>query len=169
MKDMKKIIYIIALLCIAACNGTTPDTPTPGPDPGPGPSPEPPVEETLTEKISGEWHCVASDIDADIYLSLLSETNTFELYQKIGEGAYRLYNGTWSLDEEAAMLTGKYNDGTPWGSGYSLVLSEDKNSMTLTPSEGSEQVYRRESIPANVKDGCVVVVKSGTDDSTPVL
>jgi hypothetical protein len=109
---------------------------------------------------------VVSDIDADIYLELVS-TSTFELYQKVGEGSHRLYRGTWSLNEETAKLTGKYNDGASWGSGYTVSISEDLNSMTLTPSEGSEQVYRRGSIPLEIKTSCVVVVKS--EDQSPVL
>ena len=81
---MKKILYILmALMCISC--GEKPTPPNPGPDPGPGPVP-PVVDpvETLASKIAKEWHCVVSDIDADIYLSL-GDSYTFELYQKIGE------------------------------------------------------------------------------------
>lgn len=153
---MKKILYIAALL-LSVLSCKEPVDPQPGPEPGPNP---PVVEKTLEEKIAGEWHCVVSDMDADIYLSLASD-NKFELYQKVGEGAYRLYRGTWSLDEKTAVLTGKYNDGEAWGSGYGVVLSEDENTLTLDPSaDGEDQTFRKESIPSDVKDGCVVVVKS---------
>lgn len=153
---MKKILYIAALL-LSVLSCKEPVDPQPGPEPGPNP---PVVEKTLAEKIAGEWHCVVSDMDADIYLSLASD-NKFELYQKVGEGAYRLYRGTWSLDEKTAVLTGKYNDGEAWGSGYGVVLSEDENTLTLDPSaDGEDQTFRKESIPSDVKDGCVVVVKS---------
>lgn len=166
---MKKILYILmALMCIAC--GEKPAPPTPGPDPGPGPVP-PVVDpvETLASKIAKEWHCVVSDIDADIYLSL-GDSYTFELYQKIGEGAHRLYKGTWELNEDTAMLSGKYNDGAAWGSGYTVSVSEDGNSMTLTPSEGSEaQVYRKESIPSEVKEKAVVIVRSDAGCDVPVL
>lgn len=166
---MKKILYILmALMCISC--GEKPTPPNPGPDPGPGPVP-PVVDpvETLASKIAKEWHCVVSDIDADIYLSL-GDSYTFELYQKIGEGAHRLYKGTWELDEDTAMLSGKYNDGAVWGSRYTVTLSEDGNSMTLTPSEGSEaQVYRKESIPSEVKEKAVVIVRSDAGCNVPVL
>ncbi len=153
-KKMKKILYILmALAVMTGCK----EKPTPQP-------PEP--EETLAEKIVGEWHCVVSDIDADIYLEL-NAASTFELYQKVGEGSHRLYRGTWTLNEDTATLNGKYNDGAAWGSGYAVAISEDLNSMTLTPSEGAEQVYRRESIPLEIKTGCAVVVKS--EDQSPVL
>ena len=162
---MKKILYIAALLLsVLSCKEPV------DPQPGPGPDPNPPVtEKTLAEKIAGEWHCVVSDMDADIYLSLASD-NKFELYQKVGEGAYRLYRGTWTLDEKTAVLTGKYNDGEAWGSGYGVVLSEDENTMTLEPSAGGEgQTYRKEGIPSDVKENCVVVVKSGSEDCNPAL
>lgn len=156
----------MALMCIAC--GEKPAPPTPGPDPTPDPPGPEPVE-TLASKISNDWHCVVSDIDADIYLSLGSSFD-FELYQKIGEGSYRLYKGTWELDEDTAMLTGKYNDGVSWGSGYTVTLSEDGNSMTLTPSEEAEdQVYRKESIPSEIKEKAVVVVRSGSGCEIPVL
>ena len=158
----------MALMCISC--GEKPTPPNPGPDPGPGPVP-PVVDpvETLASKIAKEWHCVVSDIDADIYLSL-GDSYTFELYQKIGEGAHRLYKGTWELDEDTAMLSGKYNDGAVWGSRYTVTLSEDGNSMTLTPSEGSEaQVYRKESIPSEVKEKAVVIVRSDAGCEVPVL
>ena len=166
---MKKILYILmALMCISC--GEKPTPPNPGPDPGPEPVP-PVVDpvETLASKIAKEWHCVVSDIDADIYLSL-GDSYTFELYQKIGEGAHRLYKGTWELDEDTAMLTGKYNDGAAWGSGYTVSVSEDGNSMTLTPSEGSEaHVYRKESIPSEVKEKAIVIVRSDAGCEVPVL
>ena len=158
----------MALMCISC--GEKPTPPNPGPDPGPGPVP-PVVDpvETLASKIAKEWHCVVSDIDADIYLSL-GDSYTFELYQKIREGAHRLYKGTWELNEDTAMLSGKYNDGAVWGSRYTVTLSEDGNSMTLTPSEGSEaQVYRKESIPSEVKEKAVVIVRSDAGCDVPVL
>lgn len=161
---MKKLLYIaIAFLSVIGCKD--PNTGQPGPELEPGPDgPLPPVEETLASKIAGEWHCVVSDIDADIYLSLVSDA-TFELYQKIGEGGHRLYRGTWTLDEDIARLSGKYNDGNSWASSYDVAVSEDKNSMTLTSAD-EELTYRRESIPSEVKDGCTVVVRSA---GAPVL
>lgn len=173
-KDMKKLLYIAFVILMAAGCGERTVDPGPGPNPDPDPKPtpvdpKPPVkEETLAEKIAGEWHCVVSDIDADIYIKIASDSS-FELYQKVGDGAHRLYRGTWELDEETAKLSGKYNDGNAWGSSYTVAVSEDKNSMTLVPLDAKEeQVYRRENIPADVKEGCVVEVRSaGT--ASPVL
>lgn len=155
---MKKIIYLVtALLSIIGCKEKTPDN---------GDTPTPPVPEvTLAEKIEGQWHCVVSDIDADLWLSICADSS-FELYQQIGEGAHRLYRGTWVLDEKQAELSGKYNDGTSWGSSYAVTISEDGNSMTLSPENDSakeDHIYRKEDIPAEVTENCVVIVKSETD------
>ena len=65
---MKKILYIAALL-LSVLSCKEPVDPQPGPEPGPNP---PVAEKTLAEKIAGEWHCVVSDMDADIYLMEIS-------------------------------------------------------------------------------------------------
>ena len=72
-------------------------------------------ELTMAEKLVGDWHCTAASTDAEIYVTFRAE-NTFTLYQQIGEGAYRLYRGTWNL--EGDLLTGKYNDGEDWAAAY---------------------------------------------------
>ena len=87
-KDMKKLLYIaFAILMAAGCGERTVDPgPGPNPDPDPKPTPvdpKPPVkEETLAEKIAGEWHCVVSDIDADIYIKIASDSS-FELIRRL--------------------------------------------------------------------------------------
>ncbi len=145
---MKKLLYIfMAVAMFAGCGksgeeGTEPDT-----------------TKTLAEKIAGEWHCSPSNIDADIYVSFTAD-GKFELYQQITEGAHRLFRGTWSIDEGKMIISGKYNDGEKWGSDYAFVMSEDNNSMTLTDSASQEYVYSRQTIPAEVKENCVTVVKS---------
>ena len=101
---MKKIIYLAAaLLSIIGCKEKDPNNVDTPPTP----------EDTLAEKIEGQWHCIVSDIDADLWLKI-SADSSFELNQQIGEGAHRLYRGTWTIDEKQAELNGKYNDGTPW-------------------------------------------------------
>lgn len=160
---MKKIIYLAAaILSIIGCKEKNPDN---------GGTPTPPAPEvTLAEKIEGQWHCVVSDIDADLWLNI-SADSSFELYQQIGEGAHRLYRGTWTIDEKQAELNGKYNDGTAWGSSYTVTVSDDLNNMTLIPKNGNakeDHVYRKEEIPSEVTQGCIVVVKADIAEA-PVL
>ncbi len=114
---------------------------------------------TLAEKLAGEWRCSPSNIEAEIYVSFTNE-GTFELYQQITEGAFRLYRGTYTVNEETGTISGKYNDGEAWGSNYTVAVSDDKNSMTFIDSASIEYVYSRQEIPASVKDNCVVEVKS---------
>ncbi len=144
----------MALAIFAGCE-KKPATETPGGD-------EPEKPKTMTEKMAGEWHCSPTDMKADIYVSFAAD-GKFELYQQITEGAYRLYRGTWNVaDEEQKVITGKYNDGEDWGSSYVVTVS-DENSMTLEPISVTEPVkydYTRTAIPAEVKDNCVIMVRS---------
>ena len=80
----------MALVMFWACGEDKPITPV-----------EP--ETSLSEHIIVAWHYTWAE--ADIYLGLSSDSS-FELYQKIGDGRYRLYRGTFNLDEAAAKLTG---------------------------------------------------------------
>ena len=143
---MKKLLYIlIAAVCtLTSCK----------------------KEMTLEEKLAGDWHCTAASIDAELYVSFAAD-KTFSLYQQIGEGAYRLYNGTWSLD--GSTLTGKYNDGTSWATSYEVV-STDEDTLTLT-AEGISETYKRISggIPEESLASCVTVVKSEGTDAIPFL
>jgi hypothetical protein len=139
---MKRIAYIFAaIMLLASCNGKKPDG----------------GKLTLEQQLYGEWHSTSLSITGDIYLDF-NEDKTFDLYQQIGQGSYRLYRGTWGLQEN--LLTGKYNDGENWAYSYQVVLSG--NTMTLTTLDESAQVsvFQREAIPAEVKDGSVAVVKS---------
>lgn len=135
--NMKKIIYIIAaaLCLLTSCK----------------------KELTLEEKIVGDWHCTAVSADAEIYVTFTAD-KTFSLYQQIGEGAFRVYNGTWSID--GTTLRGQYNDGSSWATSYE-VASTDDNTLSLT-AEGISETYSRVSggIPEEVLASCVTVVKS---------
>lgn len=153
---MKKILYILsaALCLLTACE----------------------KELTTAEKLVGDWHCTAVSADAEIYLTL-GKDNTFVLYQQIGQGAFRAYNGTYAIGgaetqedgTTAYPLSGTYNDGTAWGAEYRLVLTGN-DTMTLT-ALGTTETYTKLSggIPGEVLRSCVTVVKSGNDDTVPFL
>lgn len=93
------------------------------------------------------------------------------LYQKIGEGAYRIYNGTYTLTTGTTadgvsgyILSGEYNDGTPWGADY-LVESSSNDVMTLTAG-GVTETYTRVTggIPEEVKSSAVTVRSADTEE-----
>ncbi len=139
---MKRILYILtAALLIASCgekNGGK-------------------TELTLEQKLCAEWHSIFLPVDGDIYISFASD-KTFELYQQIGEGAHRLYRGTWNLEEN--LLTGKYNDGEEWAAAYNIMINDKQLTMTSVNDAAEESVFALEEIPEEVVQTCEVIVKS---------
>ena len=137
---MKKILYILLSLLVAAGCGKNKES-----------------KLTLEEKILGQWHSTSLSVSGDIYLQF-DAAKRFEMYQKIGSGAYRLYRGTWNLEND--ILSGKYNDGEDWAAAYNVVI--DGTSLTLTSVNDAAEAtkYSACSIPGEVIQGCEVVVKS---------
>ena len=114
---------------------------------------------TLEQKLCTEWHSTNLSLDADIYISF-ADNGTFELYQKIVEGAYRLYRGTWNLEED--LLTGKYNDGEDWAAAYKVAIVNNVLTLTSYNDTAEESVFEKSEVPAEVKGNCVTIVKSST-------
>ena len=131
---MKKIISnilfcAIALFAVAACS-----------DP----------EADKLNKVVGEWHYTGTESGAgiDVYLGL-SQDYTFELYQKIGEGPHYLYKGKYKFDGE--VLTGTYNDYTPWAHDYKVSKSGSSLVLTSVADPSYSVTYTKEAIPESVR------------------
>lgn len=140
---MKKIFAVFfALMLLASCGKN-------GEDNKP--------ELTLEEQLIGQWHSVSNSLEADLYIDF-QEGKTFELYQQIGEGAHRLYRGTWNL--EGTLLTGKYNDGEDWAAAYQVEMREKQLILTSNNDTAEKSTYEKAEIPAEVKETCEVIVKS---------
>lgn len=114
-------------------------------------------ELTLEQQLIGQWHSVSNALEADLYIDF-QEGKTFELYQQIGEGAHRLYRGTWNL--EGTLLTGKYNDGEDWAAAYQVEMREKQLVLTSNNDAAEKSTFEMAEIPAEVKDRCETVVKS---------
>ena len=114
-------------------------------------------ELTLEQQLVGQWHSVSNSLEADLYIDF-QEGKTFELYQQIGEGAHRLYRGTWNL--EGTLLTGKYNDGEDWAAAYQVDMREKQLVLTSSNDTAEKSTYEKAEIPAEVKETCEVIVKS---------
>lgn len=121
-------------------------------------------KEKIQSNIAGEWHCSVEE--CDIYLAF-DPDGTFELYQKLGEGRYYQYNGSWSTDKN--IVSGTYDDGTPWGSSYEVEFDgSDKMTFSATNGSGEVNTYTRTSIPEEVRNGYLVAVK-GEESPLPAL
>ena len=147
---MKKILYMAfaAVLLLTGCEKN--ETP-----------------KTAMELICEKWHSTDNSFLRDIYSEFTSD-GKFELYQQIGEGAYRLYRGTWSM--EGSVISGMYNDGNPWAASYEVIFSG--KSMTWKSMNEAEErtIYGLvDEIPAEVKENCIIVVKSETSEINPLF
>ena len=140
---MKKLLYIFAALMLIASCGKNEERKKP--------------EINLEEQIIGQWHSTSISVDGDIYIEF-DQAKTFELYQQIGEGAYRLYRGTWNL--EGDLLTGKYIDGEDWAAAYKIAIEGDTLTMTSNNDAAEKSTYTESEIPSEVKDRCETIVKS---------
>ena len=119
----------MALLAVAACS-----------DP----------EAEKLEKIVGEWHYsgTESGVVIDVYVGF-SQDYTFELYQKIGDGAHHLYKGKYKFDGE--VLSGTYSDYTPWAHEYKVTRSGSSLTLASVASPDYSVTYKKESIPEDVR------------------
>ena len=140
---MKRLIYIFSALVLLASCGKNNDDNKP--------------ELTLEQQLIGQWHSVSNSLEADLYIDF-QEGKTFELYQQIGEGAHRLYRGTWNL--EGTLLTGKYNDGEDWAAAYQVEMREKQLVLTSNNDTAEKSTYEKAEIPAEVKETCEIIVKS---------
>ena len=147
---MKKIFALAAvLLTIAACGGKdNPDTPSPTPGGGGDGGSTTKLDVTGSWELSGvETKVSVGSVNVSVYITFDSG-GSFTLYQKIGEGRYSIFTGTYTLSSDN-KLSGKYSNNATWGP-YSAALSGGK--LTLTSAGGKEvDTYTKiSSIPAAV-------------------
>lgn len=138
--NMKRILLIIsAVMLLASC----------GRDKG--------KEKTTADYLYGEWHSTSISVSGDVYLSFTDDMK-FEMFQKVGEGAYRLYRGTWNVEED--VLTGKYNDGEDWAAAYRITVDDRSLTMTSINDAAENSTYTKAEIPESVRNGSETIVKS---------
>ena len=119
------------------------------------------------EKLSGEWYWQGTEegVELEVYLAFQTD-NTFDLFQKIGDGAFRHYAGTYSYDGKT--LTGVYSDKTAWRYSYEVVVDGDNLTLNYIGEEKS-LTYVRKSIPFSVKQHHTEPLKSAADEFVPFL
>ena len=119
------------------------------------------------EKISGEWYWNSTEagVDMEVYVAFHTDA-TFDLYQKLGEGAFRHYTGTYSFDGE--NLKGVYSDRTAWSYDYIATVSGDNLTMKYVGTDVTI-TYVRKTIPFTVRHHHTTPLKSMADDYVPFL
>ena len=116
--------------------------------------------------FTGEWHLTqwngTAPTEFDAYIAF-HEDRTFAIYQQIEQIEYQHFSGRWTYDGE--LLSGIYDDGTPWGSAYEVVLNETHDVLTLTSRTaiGEVSVYRRTTVPEEIKGSVVPSTASRTE------
>lgn len=136
---MKKLLLMAAcVLAMVACKKEGGDEP--------GPAQE--------QSIAGIWELTSvatkaavGDVQVSVYIEFTNNGN-FTLYQKIGEGRYTKFTGTYVLSSDG-KLSGAYSTLTNWGP-YDVSLNGD--TLALTSAGGKEvDTYKKiASIPENV-------------------
>ena len=147
---MKKILYILAaaICLLTSCE----------------------KELKFPEKLYGDWYCHSTSLTStDVHVYVTFNEDSFILYQKIGDGAYRVYSGTYTLTQGeygSCILAGEYSDGTPWAVDY-VVLSSSNDTMVLTAGDVTETYTRlKDGIPAEVRNGAAHVRSNGGVDNS---
>ncbi len=111
-------------------------------------------DETPAIRFIGEWHLTqwngTAPEEFDAYV-VFNEDRTFVIYQQIERIGYQSFSGRWAYDGK--LLSGIYDDETPWGSNYDVALDETDDVLTLTSqtSIGEVSVYRRATVPEAIK------------------
>lgn len=128
---MKKTFYIImaAILLVTSCKK------------------EKPLSVTGCWSLQSiETKALIGDTDVQVYVEFASD-KTFSLYQKLGEGRFRKFSGTWKL--AGSTLDGSYSDGKAWAASYTVSRSGD--TMTLTGADTEVSTYGKiDAIPSEV-------------------
>ncbi len=122
-------------------------------------------DETPAIRFTGEWHLTqwngTTPKEFDAYV-VFNEDHTFAIYQQIEQIGYQLFSGRWAYDGK--LLSGIYDDETPWGSAYEVALDETEAVLTLTSqtSIGEVSVYRRATVPEAIKGSALPSTASRT-------
>ena len=106
-------------------------------------------EETLLKNFAGDWYyeTVEAETPVQVYVSFAKDM-TFQLFQKVGEGAFRRYTGTYTFD--GTLLDGVYSDKTPWKEAKRVTVDGDMLVAVGTVT-GESITYVRKLVPATVR------------------
>ena len=124
-------------------------------------------EEALVKNLAGDWYyeTVESDVPVQVYVSFANDM-TFQLFQKVGDGAFRRYTGTSTFD--GTVLDGVYSDKSTWKEAKNVTF--DGDILTAVGVKTGETItYVRKLVPATVRYHYTDAVKSMALESEPWL
>lgn len=136
---MKKFLLMAACaLALVACKKDGGEDPIPTPATG---------VVGIWELNSVATKVAVGDVQVSVYINF-ADGGSFTLYQKIGNGRYTKFSGTYTLASDG-KLSGSYSGGSSWGP-YDAAVSGE--TLTLTSAGGKEvDTYKKISaIPENV-------------------
>ena len=112
------------------------------------------------DQLVGEWHYQGSEngVLEDIWIAFNPDM-TFELYQKVGDGAYRSTAGRYRVNAAKRTVTGLYEDNYPWRYDYKFEVGSDTLTLSVE-SDGYSVKYTRKAIPSSVRQMSIPLVKS---------
>lgn len=143
--DMKRILYIFAsavmtLLFSVSCEKD---------------------ENYMMEQMAGDWHYSAEEngVTEDVWVSFAAD-GTFEMYQKIGGGAYWYSTGEFVVGHKSGTVSGVYSDRYPWKYSYKVSVNGKKMVMTAVETDSYSVTYTRGSIPSEVRQMSLPLTRS---------
>lgn len=150
MKSIKiwSLIMFLALAMVGCEEGDKPGN-QPGDKPG-----NQPGDSALASAIVDEWHLTSFDGAAteyfDVYLVFKAD-GSFEMYQRLYTLNYEYYAGSYNVSGD--IVTGNYDDGKNWLTGYKAEVSADGKTLTMYSQEDVSltTVYTAEAVPVEIK------------------
>lgn len=116
--------------------------------------------------VEGEWELVDVEFATKsavvgsetvfVYINFDAK-GTFAMYQKLGEGRFRKFSGTWSCSN--GILNGTYSDGKNWGCPYKVSRDGDTLVMVSFPDGKDSYTYSKCTIPEEVKKNSWLFLK----------
>lgn len=107
-------------------------------------------EKDYRNDLPGAWELVSVSGQygqtPQVYLDIVGD-GKFVIYQRLDDNSsYVRYDGSWTLSGD--KLSGRYSDGNPWATTYTIEISDGM--LTLT-SGSEESLYKSiASIPGDI-------------------
>lgn len=107
-------------------------------------------EEVVLPPHVGSWKLISycgTPAEIDLYIQF-TQSGDFTILQRTGSIGYTEYRGRYTVDEEAYILSGIYNDGQKWACDYMYGFNSDNELVLTSLNEAAEvSVYKPAQMP----------------------